>query len=146
MRICIPTADDSGLDSRLNDHFGSAPFLALVDTEAETVDIVPNRGHHHDHRRCKPIEHVDVDRTDAVVCHGMGKRAVASLRKGGLDVYVTDADRVRDAIAEARAGTLEELSVDDACGGRGRRERRRDVGARRGGRGRGRGQSTGSER
>jgi predicted Fe-Mo cluster-binding NifX family protein len=124
MRICIPVADDSGLDSRLYDHFGSAPFFALADTESGAVDVVRNSGHHHGHGQCRPIAHVDVDRTDAVVCQGMGKRAFASLRKGGLEVWITDADTVRDAIAEARAGRLEKLSVDGACGGHGARRGR----------------------
>lgn len=121
MRICIPTMDDSGLDSRLYDHFGSAPFMTLADTESGAVDVIRNTGHQHEHGRCTPVSHVDRDRTDAVVCHGMGKRAVASLRKGGLRVYVTAADSVRDAIVEVCAGRLEELSVDTACGGHGER-------------------------
>jgi predicted Fe-Mo cluster-binding NifX family protein len=109
----------------LHDHFGSAPFFALADTDSGAVDVVRNSGHHHGHGHCRPIEHVDVDRTEAVVCHGMGKRAFASLRKGGLEVWVTSARTVRDAIADARAGKIEKLSVDSACGGHGTREAHR---------------------
>ena len=72
MRICIPVADNSGLDSQLYDHFGSAPCFALVDTESGAVEVVQNTGHHRERGRCRPIAHVDVDRTDAVVCRGMG--------------------------------------------------------------------------
>ena len=125
MRICIPVADNSGLDSQLYDHFGSAPCFALVDTESGAVEVVQNTGHHRERGRCRPIAHVDVDRTDAVVCRGMGKRAVASLRKGNLDVYITAADTVREALEETRVGRLEKLSVKTACGGHGGRERHR---------------------
>jgi predicted Fe-Mo cluster-binding NifX family protein len=125
MKICIPTADDSGTDSRLYDHFGSAPFFAMADTESGQVDVIPNTGQHHGHGHCKPIAHIDVDRTDAVVCQGMGKRAFASLRKGGMEVWITSANTVRDAIAEVRTGKLEKLSVDTACGGHGARRTHR---------------------
>jgi predicted Fe-Mo cluster-binding NifX family protein len=121
MKIWIPTADDRGIDSRLYDHFGRAPFLALADTESGAVDVIRNAEHRHDGGRCRPIEHVDVARADTVVCQGMGKRAVASLRKGGVDVWITSADTVGEAIAETRAGRLKKLTVDKACGGRGRR-------------------------
>jgi predicted Fe-Mo cluster-binding NifX family protein len=119
MRICIPTAEDRGLDSRLYDHFGSAPYFALADTGSGDVEVIRNTGHHHGHGHCRPIAHIDVDRTDAVVCRGMGKRAFASLRKGGLEVWITSANTVREAIAAARDGTMEKLTVDSACGGRG---------------------------
>ncbi len=117
MRICIPTADDSGLESRLHGHFGSAPFLAFADTESGTVDVMPRAGHHHGHGQCQPVACIDIERTDAVVCRGMGKRALASLRKEGLEVWITSAATVRGAVAEARSGRLEKLSVDTACGG-----------------------------
>lgn len=125
MRICIPTADERGLDSRLYDHFGSAPYYAVVDTESGDVDMVRNTGHHHGHGHCRPIAHIDTSRAEAVVCQGMGKRAVASLEKGGVEVWVTSADTVRDAVTGVRDGTLKKLSVEAACGGRGGREHHR---------------------
>jgi predicted Fe-Mo cluster-binding NifX family protein len=91
----------------------------MTDTESGGVDMIRNAGQHHTHGDCKPISHIDAAGTDAVVCQGMGKRAFASLRKSGLEVWITSADTVRDAIAEVRAGRIEKLSVDTACGGHG---------------------------
>jgi len=113
----MPIADNRGLDSPLHDHFGSSPYFAYADTESDVVEVAGNAGHHHGHGHCDPAAHVSTARVDAVVCHGMGKRAFASLRGAGLDVYVTAAGTVRDAIAEVRAGGLEALSADEACGG-----------------------------
>ena len=123
MRICIPTEDDKGLDSRLCDHFGSAPFFALANTESEDLEMTLNKGHHQGHGHCKPIGHINVDQTDAIVCQGMGKRALASLRKGGVDVLITSAATVRGVISEARAGKLRKLQADKACGGHGAKHR-----------------------
>jgi len=119
MRICIPTEDDRGLDSRLYGHFGSAPFLALADTDSGDVEIKPNSGRHHGQGKCQPAERIDVARTDAVVCQGMGKRAVASLRRAGVAVLITSATTLRDAISQAGGGSLRNLSIDEACGGHG---------------------------
>jgi predicted Fe-Mo cluster-binding NifX family protein len=121
MRICIPTGDDSGLDARLYAHFGSAPFFVLADTETGAVDVMRNAGQHHGHGHCAPIAHIDVDRTDAVVCRGIGRGAFASLQEKGLEVLITSADTVRDAITQARAGNLGKFCMDMACGGHGAR-------------------------
>jgi predicted Fe-Mo cluster-binding NifX family protein len=119
MKICVPTEDNQGLESRLYDHFGSAPFLALADTDSEHLEMVENRGHHHAHGQCAPVERIDADQTDAVVCQGMGKRACASFERVGVDVLITTAVTLRDAIAEARGGKLRKLTPKEACGGRG---------------------------
>jgi predicted Fe-Mo cluster-binding NifX family protein len=119
MRICIPTEDDQGLDSRLCGHFGSAPFLALADTDSGDVEIKPTPENHHEHGKCEPVKRIDANRTDAVVCRGMGKGAVSSFQQAGVEVLITSADTVRDAISQAGQGELRTLSVDDACGGHG---------------------------
>ena len=77
MKICVPTEDNRGLESRLYGHFGSAPFLAFVDTASESVEMLENSGHHRVHGQCTPVGRIDADKTDAVVCQGMGKRAFA---------------------------------------------------------------------
>ena len=117
MKICVPTEDSQGLESRVHGHFGSAPFLALADTESEHVEMVENRGHAHG--QCAPVDRVDADRTDAVVCQGMGKRACASFEHAGVDVLITTADTLRGAIAEAREGKLRKITPGEACGGGG---------------------------
>ena len=119
MRICIPTEDDRGLDSLLCGHFGSAPYFALADTESGDVEIEANSGHQHDHGKCKPVDRIDVDRTDAVVCRGMGKRAVSSFQQAGVEVLLTSAATIRDAISQAGRGELRTLSLEEACGGHG---------------------------
>ena len=124
MRICIPTGDSEGLKSRLYDHFGIAPFFALADTESGEVEMVANSGHHHGHGQCQPIRHIDASRTDAVVCRGMGKRALASLNRGSMAVLITSATTVADVVADARDGKLRKLTSSEACGGHGGRHGR----------------------
>ncbi|UCH83263.1 MAG: NifB/NifX family molybdenum-iron cluster-binding protein [Candidatus Latescibacterota bacterium] len=123
MKICIPTMDSNGLESRTHGHFGSAPFFAVVDTDTGNVDIEANAGRRHRHGQCDPASHVDTLNVDAVVCHGMGKRALASLHRGNIDVLIASGETVGDILAEARGGTLQRLTVKEACGGHGGRHR-----------------------
>lgn len=118
MKICIPVLNDVGPDSPLFDHFGSAPMFALADTDTGLVYVTPNGGRHHAQGKCSPVEHIDVGRTDAVVCQGMGRRALQSLCDQGIEVLLTTAKTVREALAQAREGSLQSLTKDGACGGR----------------------------
>jgi predicted Fe-Mo cluster-binding NifX family protein len=119
MMICIPTKDDQGLDSKINDHFGSAPYYALADTENDEVEIVLNRGHRHRQGACNPAGALGGYKIDAVVCAGMGRGAFSSLAGAGIKVLLSDKKTVRDVLAAAREGLLRELSADEICPGHG---------------------------
>jgi predicted Fe-Mo cluster-binding NifX family protein len=118
MKICVPTENDQGLDAKVYGHFGSAPFLALADTETDQVEIVQNRGHHHRPGECSPASNLQPREIDAVVCAGMGKRALLSLQEAGIDVFLSKADTVRDVLAAIREKKYQRLTADEACGGR----------------------------
>lgn len=117
MRICIPTMEGSGLEAVASGHFGSAPFFTVVDTESGESQVIPNEGHQHEHGICSPIRHLGPGRFEAVVCRGMGRRALASLTGAGFQVFVTDGERVADILEAARTGRLRRLSETDACDG-----------------------------
>ncbi len=114
MKICLPTEDSKGLDAQLYGHFGRAPYLTIVDTETGLAQVVP-RGNDHEHGRCAPAGFVTSAGIDAVVCGGMGRRALAAL--GGTAVYLASGGRVRDLVTELEAGRLPRLSADEACSG-----------------------------
>ena len=67
MRICIPTEDDRAMDARVYDHFGSAPFFALADTESGDIEMLDNAKGRHRHGNCEPIDHIDADHPDCTV-------------------------------------------------------------------------------
>jgi predicted Fe-Mo cluster-binding NifX family protein len=120
MKLCIPTEDSAGLDARVYAHFGSAPFLTVVDTDSEHIELVNNQDVVHEHGQCSPVSSIESQAVDAVVCGGLGKRALARLQHAGFKVYVTNASTVRDVVAEQRGGKLREATIDEACGGHAR--------------------------
>ena len=85
MRICIPTVDDRGLEARISEHFGSAPFYTLVDTETGRLETLPNShpghgsGQAHARGACRALATIGPHNCDAVVCRGMGRGAMATL-------------------------------------------------------------------
>ena len=116
MRVCIPAADDSGLDAPIHGHFGSAPWFVLADTESGDFDVIRNTDTGH-HGTCSPLRQFESRGLDAIVCAGMGRRAVASLEGTGIQVYITGESTVTGALEAARDGGLRRLAEEDACRG-----------------------------
>ena len=56
MKICFPTFNLEGLESRVYEHFGSAPGFVIVDTETQTVEEINNNDLHHAHGMCQPLK------------------------------------------------------------------------------------------
>jgi predicted Fe-Mo cluster-binding NifX family protein len=120
--MCIPTRDERGMQSEVFDHFGSAPFFTLVDSESGQVVVKHNTNVHHGHGGCHPLRQFGLQSIDAVVCQAMGRKAVASLKEAGVQVFVLDEDAgrtVQSVVAAAREERLKPFSENDACQGRG---------------------------
>ena len=115
MRICIPTEMDSGLEAKVYGHFGSAPYFTIYDTEKDDCETVDNSNQHHSHSTCNPIDAIGGKDIDAVVCSGMGKRAIQKLNEDGIQAYITSAANVREVIEKFRANDLEKMTVENAC-------------------------------
>lgn len=115
MRICIPTQGDEGLRAEIAGHLGRAPFLTLVDTESGALDVVANSPHQGGH--CRPAAPLEGRGVDAIVCLGVGGRALARLEAAGIRVLTTRASRVDEVLLALRAGAVREMSARDACAG-----------------------------
>ena len=117
MRICIPTEDDLGMEGKVCGHFGSAPFYTLVDTESGSCETIGNSHDKQGHGACAPVDRLRAHQLDAIVCKGMGRRAIAALSRAGVDILLTEEMTVSRAVAAARQSRLRLLSPQDACSG-----------------------------
>ncbi|MFC1560056.1 NifB/NifX family molybdenum-iron cluster-binding protein [Candidatus Margulisiibacteriota bacterium] len=115
MKICIPTGTDKGLKEKVFPHFGSAPYFLVYDTDVENFNIINNRNKHHVHGMCQPLTALEGLEIDAVVCGGMGARAIMKLNEGGIKAYRAAAITVEDIIEKYKNGGLEEITVEKAC-------------------------------
>lgn len=116
MIICIPTIGNEGQAARVHDHFGSAPFFALCNTETGETETVDNGNLHHAHGMCQPLAVFADRKIDAVVCGGMGARAVQKLNAGGIRAYRALPGTVAEILAQFAAGKLPEITAKNSCG------------------------------
>jgi len=119
MTICIPTKGDAGLQDSVFDHFGSAPYFTLYDSESGEVRTLANHNAHHSHGTCHPMTQLAGYNVDCVVCGGMGRRAIQALNADGIKVYFARAATVNEVVEQIKAGILKELSPAQACQGHG---------------------------
>ena len=119
MRICVPTENENGLEAAVCAHFGSTPFFSVLDIESEAVESIQNANQHHEHGSCHPLQQLAGTRFEAIAVRGIGRNAIARLGAAGIPVFVTTGTTLREVLAEAKAGLLQELHPGQACPGHG---------------------------
>ncbi|MFA5035523.1 MAG: NifB/NifX family molybdenum-iron cluster-binding protein [Candidatus Margulisiibacteriota bacterium] len=115
MKICIPTKTNKGKEALVHDHFGSAPFFTIYDTENDSIKTIGNAEEHHSHGMCQPMSHLTGENIEVVVCGGMGARAVQKLNDGGIKAYKVIPGTVAEVISQFTKGGLEEITLAGAC-------------------------------
>ncbi len=115
MKICMPIETNEGLKSKVFDHFGSAAHFLIYDTEAKNFEIIDNSDKNHMHGMCHPLKVLENQTINAVVCRGMGARAVQKLNESGIRAYRVSAKVGHEIIESYEQGKLEEITVDNAC-------------------------------
>jgi predicted Fe-Mo cluster-binding NifX family protein len=115
MKICIPTLSNDGKESKVNEHFGSAPYFAIYNTDDKTLEFIENTNAHHSHGMCQPIAALSEKSIEAVVCGGMGVRALQKLSEQGIKAYKANSGTVEEIISQYEDDTIEELTVENAC-------------------------------
>lgn len=119
MRLCIPTMNERGLEAPLSAHFGSAPYYTVVETETRKVEVAANPRAEHEHGHCEPVASIADLAPDAVVCMGLGRRALDRLQAAGIQVFVARATQVAQAVSQFESGKLLPFAADGCCGGHG---------------------------
>jgi predicted Fe-Mo cluster-binding NifX family protein len=99
----------------VHEHFGSAPFYTLCDTETDKVEVISNSDHGHAHGMCQPLSLFADRHIDAVLCGGMGARAVQKLNQSGIRAYQAIPGTVAAVLEQFAAKQLTELTADNAC-------------------------------
>lgn len=115
MKICIPTSGDQGLKESVHEHFGSAPFFTIYDTDNKSIEVVANNNQHHAHGTCSPTKAIEGHNVDIVVSGGMGSRAVSLLNQQDIKAYKIDGTTVEDAVNKFNQGGLVEIKPGNAC-------------------------------
>lgn len=112
-RVVVPVADGSGLKSRLAEHFGRAPYFAVVELEEDgkvsKVEVVSNRGEHFGGMG-HPHDFILESKPDAIIVYGMGPRGLSNFQNAGIAVFKANANTVEEVVAAYKDGKLQELT------------------------------------
>ncbi len=112
-RIVIPVIENSGLESRLSEHFGRAPYFMVVeiDSKGEIVNIeaIPNTSEHFGGFGRPPDKILQL-RPTALITYGMGPRALSIFQQARVAVLRANASTVREVIEAFKRNELEELT------------------------------------
>lgn len=119
MKVCIPVTADSGLESPVCAHFGSAPMFMIVDTASGACHTIPNVNQHHQHGMCQPLASLAGIEMDGIVVGGIGMGALGKLMAAGIHVYLAEHPTVGQVVEAWKTGTLSEVDPSMACGGHG---------------------------
>jgi predicted Fe-Mo cluster-binding NifX family protein len=113
LKLVIPVLNDADLDSQVSDHFGRAPYFAVVKIDDKGVvqshEITPNVSEHMGGFG-KPADHLLKMEPDAIVAMRMGPKAIGLFQNAKVAVLRTKENIVRDVISAFKKGELVELT------------------------------------
>jgi predicted Fe-Mo cluster-binding NifX family protein len=112
-RIVVPAASQEGLKANLAEHFGRAPYFAVVDLsdngDIKNVKTVPNVGEHaggmgytHDH--------ILGLQPNAIIVYGMGPRGLNTFQSAGVAVLRANAKTVGEVVVAYKEDQLQEIT------------------------------------
>jgi len=106
-------SDRNGLNARIAEHFGRAPFFAVLaldeNKKIESVDTVENNGEHcggqgHMHNNILELK------PNAIIAYGMGPRGLNGFQEAGIAVLKANAGTVKDVMDSYKNDKLQELT------------------------------------
>ncbi|TFG29566.1 hypothetical protein EU528_09560 [Candidatus Thorarchaeota archaeon] len=110
-RILIPTQDMNGTE--VADHFGRAPYFAVIDLDdngtAIMMNVHPNTGEHsggRGHAHDNVLQHNPI----AVIVQGMGPRGIMNFQSHNVAVLRANSKSVQEIIHAYSQNELEELT------------------------------------
>ena len=112
-RIVVPVSEDKGIDACLSQHFGRAPFFAVVDLdEAGNVvgqSTIANTSEHFGGVGLPPDRILQL-KPNALVTYGLGPKALRMFQDAGVAVLRTEANTVREVVNAYNSNRLQELT------------------------------------
>jgi predicted Fe-Mo cluster-binding NifX family protein len=112
-RIVIPVISEDKIDTRLSEHFGRAPFFALVELDEEcqltNLTMVPNDSEHFGGTG-RPPDRILLLKPQGLITYGMGPRALTIFQNAKVPVLRANATTIKAVITAYCANELQELT------------------------------------
>lgn len=110
MRVVVPVADEEG--HRLSEHFGRAPYFAIVEIEGDEIlnrEVIPNTSEHFGGYGRPPDRLLSLQ-PDVVITVGMGPRALSRFQEAGVAILKAEGLDVDENLRHFMEGSLQELT------------------------------------
>ena len=115
VKICVPTDGNNGIEDTVSEHFGRAPTYTIIDLETNDVKVIPNTSNHMGGQE-HPPELLAREGVQAMICRGLGRRAIQLFQDLRIDVYIGATGQVKDAVEAFKQGILQKADINHACG------------------------------
>lgn len=115
MKVCIPVQENKGMESIAYNHFGTAPYFLIIDSETEDVKAIENGDLHHSHGMCQPLKALSGEEVDAILVGGIGAGAISKLNSQGIKVFKVANDTASKNIELFKKNELPEFSINHSC-------------------------------
>ena len=109
MKVAIPSKDDRGMESEVEEHFGRARYYTIVDTDGMSAEPVPVP--FEEHGPGDIPEFLKSHGAEVIIAYGMGGRAIQFFDQMGIEVITGARGRIGDVVRaymEARLATEKE--------------------------------------
>ncbi len=114
MKIVIPTNTKKGLDDKIAEHFGRCLTYTFLNEKGEVIEIINNISEHMGGIGFPP-ELMKKHGADVLLCKDLGPRAIDLCKELGIDVYVCQAETVKDIFELWQNKKLKKAGIEDAC-------------------------------
>ncbi len=113
VRIVIPVLDESGVNARLSEHFGRAPYFAVIDLDESGVissqRTVANISEHFGGTG-RPPDRILQLRPNALITYGMGPQALSTFQEAKVAVLRANTNTVGAVLRAYNEDQLQELT------------------------------------
>lgn len=107
VRIAIPSDTDRGLEAKVYEHFGRAPYYTLVDVEGGSiVNVEPMVNPAIQHTPGVLPSYLRDRGVKVVIAMGIGPRAVSMFESYGIKVVTGASGRIREVVDAYVKGRL----------------------------------------
>lgn len=113
VRIVIPVVDESGLNAQLSEHFGRAPYFAVIELDENgrvvSQKTVSNTSEHFGGTG-RPPDRILQFKPGALITYGMGPRALNIFQSAKVAVLRANTNTVEGVISAYNNDKLEEVT------------------------------------
>lgn len=113
VRIVVPVSDEKGIDAQLSQHFGRAPFYAIVDLDEKGQVIgqgtIANTSERFGGVGLPPDRILQL-KPKALVTYGLGSKALTMFQDAGVAVLRTEVNTVKEVVNAYNKDELQELT------------------------------------